>query len=282
MKIAIAGITGFIGSNMNTFFKGKGYKIISIDRKDFENIYILTDKLEKADAVLNFIGVSVFGFWTRRRKRKILNSRLDTTKKIVEAINSIGKNKVLINASAVGLYDKKMKHDEFSKEFSHNYLTEIINKWENMAEKANKDIIRLVIIRMGIILGKNGGFLKWINAMMKFGVIFIMGRKEQLIPICSLNELFGIVDFILNNKKIVGVINAVNNYTISNKEFYNKLLRKRKGILFFWLPPGLVRLVFGEAAVMLLEGQNVIPRILLDSGYMFKERSIEETFESLV
>ena len=166
MTLALTGSSGFVGSYLKEYFSAKGYKIISINRDDFNNINALNEKILQADVIINLLGANIIQRWTDEYKKILYNSRIDNTKKIVEAINSNDKKQVLLSTSAVGIYcdDEPNIEEEFK--YGNTFLTQICKDWEKEAQKANA---RVLICRFGVVLG-NGGALKKMLLPFKLGL----------------------------------------------------------------------------------------------------------------
>ena len=196
------------------------------------------------------------------------------TKKIVELVNESKRDLVYINASAVGIYNNINLHSEKSRHYAKNFLADVVVDWEKEIVKMNNKYVRWIILRMGVVMGKNGGFLGKQNFLLKRGIGIIVGKKDEYLPLISLNELLNIIWFIINHKSINGVVNAVAPFMVKVGEFY-KCLGTVKGIkVFIKVPDILVRIILGEASSIFLEGQCVVPEKLLISNYHFREKRL--------
>lgn len=274
MNVSIIGITGFIGSNLSKYLNDKGINVTGVFRKDFNNDEVLRKKIEKSDAVINLSGSSVAGVWTKRKKRKIYESRILVTKRIVELVNESKRDLVYINASAVGIYNNINLHSEKSSHYAKNFLADVVVDWEKEMVKMNNKYVRWIILRMGVVMEKNGGFLGKQNFLLKRGIGIIVNKKDEYLPLISLNELLNIILFIINHKSLNGVVNAVAPFMVKVGEFY-QCLGKVKGIkVFIKVPDILVRIILGEASSIFLEGQCVVPEKLLISNYHFREKRL--------
>jgi uncharacterized protein (TIGR01777 family) len=281
MNVSIAGITGFIGTYLKEYLKDLGFEVTQILREDFKNHRNLREKLLKSDVVINLSGYSVFGLWTKKRKRKIYESRLLTTGKIVEEINKSEREIVFINASAVGIYNSENIHTEKSTKYAENYLANVVIDWEKEVRKINNSKIRWIILRMGIVIDKRGGYFGKQLFLVKRGIFIALGRKSEYLPVISLNELLNIFLFLIQNKNICGIVNAVAPFMIRVNEFYGYLIRNKQAFFYLKIPDICIRIFLGDASVLFIEGQRVVPEKLLMNNYPFMERSLDDLLKAV-
>ena len=134
--IAITGASGFVGTSLTKYFSALGYKIIPISRDILNDNKKLEETLNQTDIVINLAGANIINRWNQSYKKLLYSSRIDTTSKIVNAINSVqNKPKLLISTSAVGIYDNKSTYDE-NGSFSNDFLSTLCQNWEKEALKA--------------------------------------------------------------------------------------------------------------------------------------------------
>jgi len=173
--IAITGASGFVGTNLTRYFENLDYKIIPISRDILNNEQKLKSVLEESDVIINLAGANIIGKWTQKYKELLYSSRIDTTKKVVAALNQItGKNKLLISTSAVGIYDNKATHDE-NGTFANDFLSNLCQDWEKEALKAKSENVKVSIFRFGIVLGQGGGAFAKMITPFKFGLGGVIG-----------------------------------------------------------------------------------------------------------
>jgi uncharacterized protein (TIGR01777 family) len=158
--IAISGASGFVGTSLTKFFSNVGYKVIPISREILNNNNKLEELLNTTDIVINLAGANIINRWSESYKKLLYSSRIDTTSKIVKAINSISnKPKILISTSAVGIYNNISTYDEDGS-FSNDFLSNLCQNWEKEALKAKNETTIVAIFRFGIVLGQEGGALQ--------------------------------------------------------------------------------------------------------------------------
>ncbi|MFW6327971.1 MAG: NAD-dependent epimerase/dehydratase family protein, partial [Bacteroidota bacterium] len=196
--VAITGAGGFIGKYLVRFFKQQGFIVYEVHRNDFFSTSTLSNKINDADYVINLAGKSVFTRWTSKNKKAILNSRISTTKKIVEVLNGKKKPVHLLNASAIGIYSYKQVHDEESKDYAGNFLTDMVLAWEQEAEKLQYD--QLTIMRFSVVLGREGGAFKTLRMFNKLRIGNYFGDGKQPFPFIHIYDLACAVLYLMNHQ----------------------------------------------------------------------------------
>lgn len=276
MNVSIIGFNGFIGSQLAAYFKDQGISVKGIFREDFNSRSVLKKKIKESDVVINMSGESIAGVWTKKRKKRIYESRVMVTREIIESINDAENELLFINASAVGIYDNKGIHSERSEDYKNDFLSKVIIDWENEVYKIRRNKTRWVILRMGIVIDRKGGYLGKSDFLLKRGFCIMIGKRNEYIPLISVKELYNIISFIISNKKIKGILNAVGPYMVTVEEFY-KRLKEIKGIKFcVKIPDICLKVILREASVIFMEGQYVIPEKLETCQFDFKERSLKD------
>jgi len=264
MNIAIAGATGFTGKRLSIFFQQQGVNITSISRKELQN---------DADVVINLAGATINKAWTKQYKKEILESRINTTKAIVNAINKINDtSKLLINASAVGIYSSDRLHDESSSSFADNFLSEVCKQWE---AEAQQTICKLTIIRLGIVIAENDGFVKTIKPIFKLGIGAVLGNGKQPMAWIHIEDLITAINYIINHN-VLGIVNVVAPQIITNKQFSKIYAKSINRLCLFSIPKIILKLIFGEKYIIMIEGQNVIPKKLNDANFKWNYDNIKK------
>lgn len=286
MKVAIFGGTGFVGGHLVKALKKQGHETIVLDiRRDAGWKTTVKD----VDAVINLAGAPLIGKrWDIDYKALIHSSRVEGTRKIVDAMaaaNKEGKGpKTLINASAVGYYGASLEEtfDETSSPGS-DFLAFVCKDWEAEAVRAQREFdIRTVIARFGVILGKNGGALEKMLPPFKAFIGGPLGSGKQPFPWVHIDDVIGILIHALEKDTVKGPLNVVAPELYNNKEF-SKELGKAMGRPSLLPVPGLALYVMlGECATMLIEGQRVIPKETLASGYEYKFPKLPAALKELV
>lgn len=282
MKILISGASGFIGSNLSSFLQKEGYEIHSLSRKDFESEFsIFQKKIENNPIIIHLAGAPIIKRWTKKYKRTLYYSRVDTTKMISEAIeNAANKPKLFISTSAIGIYDSNHEHTEESPFFSNDFLGKLCQQWEAEAYKA-QEYTRTVIFRLGIVLSKKGGAFAQMAKPFKMGVGGKIGHGKQPFSWIHLHDLLNAYLFAIQNTSMQGVYNLTSPDVIDNKTFTKILSNAMNKPALFTVPPFILKLVYGEAANTLLSGQKAFPQKLLENGFEFKCKNAKNTIYEL-
>ncbi len=272
MKIVITGASGFIGKALVNFLTSQGNVIVQIERKDYSlPLHEFALKIQNSDAIINLTGASISKRWTRKYKYEIYTSRILTTRKIVDAISICKtKPKILINASAIGIYDDFHIHDEQSTHLAFNYLSKIIRDWEHAANRAFEYGTQVFIFRLGIVISKDGGMLKKVLPIFKFGLGGKIGNGKQFFSFIHINDLLNVFKLAINNTLPSGIYNLTSPEILTNLEFTKQFAQILKNPTLFNIPKFILRILYGEGANVLTSGQAAIPAKLLENGYKFK------------
>ena len=278
--IAISGASGFVGTSLTKFFSNVGYKVIPISREILNNNNKLEKLLNTTDIVINLAGANIINRWSESYKKLLYSSRIDTTSKIVKAINSISnKPKILISTSAVGIYDNISTYDE-NGSFSNDFLSNLCQDWEEEALKAKNETTKVAIFRFGIVLGQEGGALQKMITPFKLGLGGTIGSGKQAFSFVHIDDLLNAYKFVIENSH-EGIFNLTAPKPTTNKGLTLALGKTLKRPTILPVPEFVLKLIFSEGARVLTDGQSAIPKKLLDLGFEFKFKTIEETIENL-
>jgi len=282
-SVAISGSTGFIGRKLAAWLSGKNYEVIPITRRDFEKgASGIAEKIAGCEALVNLAGAPVITRWTTKARKEIMDSRISTTGILVEALRIMNEKPVVfINASAIGIYDQDNIHSEESKNYDNGFLAHVVREWERTAGAAEKFISRLIFLRIGIVLSFQGGAAAKVKSLFRFGLGGFLGTGKQKMSFIHIDDLCRMVEFILLNKSVEGIVNCVAPEATSNREYSRELAR-----IFGWkhlapVPSFILRLRFGKAADILLKGQHVIPEGIMKAGFVFDFPDIVRAVKSL-
>jgi hypothetical protein len=285
MKILITGASGFIGTALHKSFAEKGCEILTATRKktekpneiqwDTEKGFASEDlpRLESLDAIVHLAGENVSGRWTDEKKRRIMDSRVNGTRAIVETTAKLeNKPKVFISASATGIYGDR--GDEILSEESaagDTFLADVVKKWEAEAVVAENYVSRVVLLRTGIVLSKDGGALAQMMTPFKFGLGGTIGSGKQWMSWIVLEDEIRAINFALENENVRGAINLVAPNAATNEEFTDALGEILHRPTFLPLPAFAVNLAFGEMGdALLLDSTRVAPVKLEEMGFEFE------------
>ncbi|NPA36249.1 MAG: TIGR01777 family protein [Chlorobi bacterium] len=283
--VAISGITGFLGGELASLFERSNQTVIPLMRRDFDRgEKHLSHKINGVNAVFHFAGEPVLKKWTLKNKKNIYDSRVNTTGMLVKAVEMAkDKPKMFFSASAVGIYDIYEVHDEFSSIYADDFLANVCKDWEREAMKLyNKYGIRLIIGRMGTVLGKKGGAWKQVMKALNLKVGNKVGDGYQTFPFIHIDDLLSIMWYLWKKSDCTGVFNIVAPQLTSNSEFSDELLRATGRSVLFNVPQWILRMKFGEGVRMFTHGQKVLPTRLMEERYHFLYPDIKSTIEALV
>ena len=285
MIVALTGAHGFIGSQIRKNFKTFASEILILNRsvtdENWENL------ISRADVIINLAGSTIFKRWNRKNRKIILESRVNSTNRIVTTLNELPENispKLLISASATGIYpdDKFQQFDEFNTKHGSGFLAEVVSKWEAEADELVNPSVRLVICRLGIVLSREGGMLKLIMPLFRLGFGGIIGSGKQITTFIHIDDLLEAFLFFIKNEKTSGLYNLVTPNPISNKDFTNILARKLHRPAFLRVPAFILTIFYGKASCIMLNGAHVYPQRLINQGFSFTYPTFEEAIDHVL
>lgn len=182
MKIAICGISGFVGSALKRFFEERGDEVISLSIRSGFPSESIAQRLNGCDVLINLGGANILGRWSKSYKALLRQSRLETTEKIVAALSLCDEPPhTFLNASAVGIYDAYHQHDEFSRYYGDDFLAGLVHDWEHAAFRAQSELTRVCAMRFGVVYGRGGGAMAKMLPPFKMGLGGKMGDGFQMI-----------------------------------------------------------------------------------------------------
>ncbi len=294
MQILITGGTGFIGKKLCQKLVEDCYEITVLTRqknlapsKNIQYIHSLSQKDFNYDIIINLAGEPISQNWSTKNKKKIYESRIGLTRNLVDKINSAKKSPSLfISGSAIGYYgyDAGILYDENSKiTLNHNIFSQsICHDWEIAAAIKSQET-RLVKIRTGIVLGKNGGALKKMLIPFKLGLGGKIGSGEQFMSWIDIDDAINAINFIIKNNKISGAVNLTSPNPVSNANFSKTLASIVKRPCIFDMPKFITEILFGQMGKeLLLKGQKVYPQTLLQNGFEFKYSDLEKSLSKIL
>lgn len=296
MKILVAGASGLIGSALVDQLRTEQHQVIKLVRSPGElrpdEIFWDPSKgiinaalLEGFDAVVNLSGESIAaGRWTPERKKRILDSRVKSTRLLSETIAALSKPpKVLINASAIGYYGNR-EHGLITEasQKGTGFLSSVCAHWEAATRAADAAGIRVVHLRTGIVLSTKGGALAKMLPVFRWGLGGKLGSGKQMMSWIDLDDLVQVIIFSLDHP-LKGPINAVSPQAVNNQKFTEILGRILRRPTIFSVPAFAIRTLLGEMGEeLLLTGAHVVPRRLEESGFTFRYPSLEPALRHLL
>jgi uncharacterized protein (TIGR01777 family) len=298
MKILITGGSGFVGSNLADFLISKGHQVTAIGRSepqhrfDRENYHFVAAdttgkgpwqrELADADAVVNLAGATIFKRWTGKHKKKIYDSRVLTTRNVVEALPS-GTKLTLCSASGAGYYGSR--GDDILKENErpgHDFLAGVSMDWEKAALRASAKGARVAVLRFGVVLGKNGGAMSKLIPAFKLVVGGPLGDGHQWFPWLHLDDLMAAMVFVLEHPEVSGPLNFCAPNPVRNRELAQTLGEVLSRPSFMPAPAFMIRLAMGEFGDVFLGSQRTIPDKLVNHGFSFQYPDIRGAIKAIV
>ncbi len=278
--IAISGASGFVGNSLIKYFTHLDYHVIPIKRETLNDKSKLEILLNSCDIVINLSGANIINRWSESYKKLLYSSRIDITQKIVSAIKNVeNPPKMFISTSAVGIYDNKSTYDE-NGNFSNDFLSSLCQDWEKEALKAKSEKTKVSIFRFGIVLGSDGGALQKMITPFKLGLGGVIGSGKQAFSFIHIDDLLESYKFIIENS-YEDIFNLTAPSPTTNKGLTLALGKTLKRPTILPLPEFVLNIIFSEGAKVLTDGQSATPKKLLDLGFEFKYKTIEETIENL-
>jgi len=268
--ICIAGGNGFVGQALSKFLQQSGFTVLVLPRTLYQHdVQALADRIDGCHAVINLAGASIGKRWTRSYRAEILNSRLVSTNSICKAMSLCNQPPVrFISTSAVGIYDTIHQHSEDSIFFANDFLSDVCKRWE-LAADAAPDSVQKSIVRLGVVLGKEGGTLKKLLPLFRAGLGGRMGSGKQAFSFIHIHDICKAILHILSQQNSKEIYNLVAPQIISNKEFTRALAHALHRPAWLFVPAFILKFMLGKSADVILKGQQVIPANLLKEGFVF-------------
>lgn len=297
-KVLITGATGLIGSKLAHRLYDLGFKVYSISRDvkksetkfkiPIEHITYDEDKfkniVDNNTIIINLAGASIAAQkWTEEYKKQIYDSRILTTRKIVDILNIYDlKPELFINASAIGIYGNTLdKIIDENSPVGEGFLAKVTIDWENELTKLNSNI-RKVYARIGIVLDLEGGALA--KMLLPYKLFFggPLGTGKQWMSWIHIDDLIELFVFIIKNNNIDGAINLTAPNPVTMDEFSQTIGRVLRRPSFFKVPEFILKVILGESAAMILNSNRVIPKKAIENGYNFEYDNLEKALKNIL
>lgn len=299
MRIGITGASGFLGghlacllspqSEIIAYTRGARHRLRHAPHESYQLPAATPQALPETrlDALVHLAGESLMGLWTAEKKARIWQSRVDFTEGLVAHLGNWKKEhlpKVLICASGAGFYGDAgdALRDETSPQGT-GFLAEICGRWEAAAQRAEALGIRVVMLRTGMVLGRDGGAYPLLKRVFALGLGGRLGSGAQWMPWIHLHDAVGLIRFALVNDSLYGPLNLCAPEAVTNAEFTRTLAAALKRPAFFHAPAFAMRLLLRDmASEMLLGSQRVTPQRAVEAGYAFEFPTLKKALSSLV
>ena len=282
MNVLISGATGLVGSNLQKMFAGRGDTLLTLGRDDFSgSLEAMSLKVSESDVIIHLTGAPIIARWTESYKKEILESRINTTHMLVQAIKAAKKRpELFISTSAVGIYADGAVNTEKDARLADGFLSDVCQRWEAEALDA-RPFTKVAIFRFGVILAEDGGALKQMLLPFKFGLGGPIAGGKQGFSWIHIDDLMQAYAFVIE-RKLDGIFNLTAPQITDNALFTKELGAALHRPTFMPIPAFGLRLVFGEGAGSLTSGQKVLPERLLNEGFEFRHPDLKSAFKELL
>lgn len=300
MKVLVAGGYGFLGQKIIKDLAGSGFDVTIAGRRrpdefnangfshlsaDFTEPGPWQSAIRDYDVIINLVGVNIFQRWNSDIKKSIYDSRILSTRNIIEALkDGRGRKKILINASAVGIYGGRGDEDlNENSTTGDDFLSVVCRDWEAEAMKGINSGLRVSILRFGTVLGKDGGAFTKLRQSFTWCMGSKLGNGKQWFPWIHTDDVSGIIIKIIKNSKMSGIYNCVSPGVVTNAIFTDIMAEEiHRPVIIPFVPAFILKIVFGEFGGFLVEGQKVFPVNLKKEGYKFKYPDLRKTLRALL
>lgn len=303
MKVLVTGATGFVGKKLVPKLLSLNHEVVVLTRNPIKAKQILGEQVTaikwddyhrvldlseygQIGGVINLIGENVSSKrWSNEQKKIIFNSRVDSTKNLFQMFEKSNmRPKVFVSTSATGFYgprDGKIQIDENSLPGS-DFLSKVCIAWEKAATDHKEMVDRLAILRVGIVLGKNGGAMEKMLPPFKLGLGGKLGSGKQYMSWIHIDDLVSMYINLLENDKLEGVFNGVSNYAVSNEEFTKTLGKVLRKSTPFPVPAFALELLMGEMSNIVLYGSNIVPKKFNENRFHYLFPTLELALKDVV
>ncbi len=298
MQVLVSGATGFIGRRLVKELQARGDEVVAVTRDSEKAKRLLGEGIRtvtwqegelregvgSSQAMVNLAGEIIFGQrWSAAQKQRILDSRVESTERLVAAIGRDGpKPAVLVSGSAIGYYGAHEDEDlDEDSPPGDDFLADVCKRWESAALRAEESGVRTVLLRTGIVLGRGGGALQRMAMPFRLFAGGPVGSGRQWFSWIHIDDLVGIILHAIDTETVRGPLNATAPEPRTNADFSKALGRALGRPSWLPVPAFALRLLFGEGAGFLVTGQRVLPKRAQASGYSFKYPTAEEALADL-
>jgi uncharacterized protein (TIGR01777 family) len=294
MKVVVTGATGFVGRVIVKQLLSAGDEVVVLTRNvakaaislgsscryfqwDDINSAPPVEAFEGADGVLNLMGENIASRWDEQQKKKIYNSRINGTRRLVEVLEKLpNRPKVFVSASAIGIYGNRGPEDiNEESALADDFLGKLCKDWENEAHKARNYGLRVVIIRTGVVLGRGGGALQKMLPIFKMGLGGPVGSGNQYMSWIHIEDLASMYVEALKNNSVKGILNGTAPYPSTNTDFSKMMGKILRRPAFLPAPAFAMKIAFGEMSQILLEGQKVLPVKFKEMNFRYRYPTLE-------
>ena len=302
--VLVSGGTGFIGGHLIRSLLARGDRVVVLTRdadraldRFGPHVRIITatsdlDDGERIDAVVNLAGASILGFpWTKARRRKLIDSRVNTTRSLVDLCGRlVHPPRVFVSASAIGYYglggddplDETHPPQPGGPMGQPIFQSRLCQEWEAAADAAGGVVVRVVKIRIGLVLGRDGGALPQLAMPIRLGLGAVLGDGKQWVSWIHIDDLVRLFEFALDTPMLRGALNAVSPRAATHAQLQRMIAKELHRPMWMRIPASLVRTLLGEMSQLLLDGQHIVPTRATAAGFDFKHPNLGEALRHLL
>ena len=287
MRLGITGASGFIGRRAAEMARVRGWEVVPFSRtpRNAATRKFVPGEpadVDGLDAVLHLAGESVLGLWTAKKRARIMDSRVLGTRSIVDGFaRAKHPPRVLISGSAIGYYgDTGDREVDESSPPGAGFLADVCRAWEAEAEKVRD--ARVVLLRIGFVLGRGDGAMKLVLPVFRAGLGGRLGSGKQWMSCIHVDDVAGMALWAVGNESLRGPVNSVLPLPVTNSDFTRTLARAVHRPALFPAPSFVLRLVLGRMASMLLSSSRVRPAVAENSGYRYEFKDIVAALDQIV
>jgi uncharacterized protein (TIGR01777 family) len=298
--IVVTGGTGFVGRRLVARLVGRGDRVVVLSRNPDparapagaevapwqpESLGAWAGALEGAHAVVNLAGEPAMGGrWTETKRRRIYDSRVVSTRRLVEALGRLSERpRVLVSASAVGYYGARPPGEEVDEGAApgDDFLARVTVDWEGAARGAEPIGVRVALARIGLVLGPEGGVLRTMVPAFRLFAGGPIGSGDQIVPWVHAEDTVGLIEWALDDERVSGPYNVTAPHPVSMREFADAVGRALGRPSRLRVPAVALRAALGEAAGPILTGQRALPKKALELGFGFRHPTLEGALADL-
>lgn len=292
MTIALTGATGFIGRQVLRIASKRGHDVIAFTRAPERTVSGAVETrefslkrppdLRGCDAVIHLAAEPIVGLWTKAKRRRVVESRVEGTRRIVEAIDAMAaKPEVLVNGSAIGFYgdgaDRELTEAAAA---GTGFLAETVAAWEGAAGGAQSE--RVVLLRTAVVLGRESGALKVMRPIFQCGLGGTVGNGKQWMSWIHVEDIARLAVFVVEDQAVRGPVNGSAPWPVRHGDFVRTLARVLHRPAFFRAPAFLLRAAHEALAAELLESKRVVPAAAIAAGFRFNFPELEPALRELL
>ena len=300
MKVLITGATGLIGTELVTLLLQNGISVNYlttsknkiVNESNYNGFYWSPEKgiidencLMGVDSIINLAGANIAKRWTNSYKQEIIESRLLSSALLFKAIkNSPNQVKQIVSASGTSIYPNSdtIIYDENSTQVNHCFLGNVVVKWEESTDKFTSLGLKVCKLRTGIVLSTKGGALVEMLKTIKLGLGSSFGSGKQIQSWIHIHDIASLYYFAIENE-LEGVYNAVSPNPVTNEKLTFAIAKVLKKPLFMPnIPKFLMKLILGEMHELLFENRNLSAKKIIDQGFVFKYKTIDEALKNIL